>query len=160
MPEKYDCWLSELLLPRLFFFCRPVHNKKFFRSFSNRLASSFFHSFQFCIGCCLFFPSTPLQTFQALSRVIPLSCPAFATWCNSPFPPLPLRVQLTPDLSSTQTIYVFWSLKQIISFSNPIMIKILDLVGLLSFCSWHSVKSTSKVIKAKISTDSKACMQL
>lgn len=107
MGERYGIsyCLSGLLLPRLFFYlCTGPQNNIFLcLKYTN-----FFSPFQFYISCRW------LWFFFVFCLGVGEGC-VFLVWFT------------------TQSMYVFWSFKQIISFSNTVMIKILHLVGLNPF---------------------------
>lgn len=82
---------------------QPLYAQVYRRTFPLSQIDSCSPSFQFCIGCYLFFSQTPFQTSLVLLRVAPLPCQVFTTWCNSPFSST--KRQLMPHLSSTQSIH-------------------------------------------------------
>lgn len=98
-----------IIAPQAFLLSAHRSAKEYFPSFSNTLASSPPFNFISIVGfCCqvgvFFFPKLTVSDF--VGRVVPLSCLGFKTWYNLPLTLLPLRGQLTLDLSIQQKVFM------------------------------------------------------
>lgn len=122
--------------PQAFLLSTHRSTKEYFPSFSNTLTSAPPYNFILVVGSVVaFFPKLTVSDFAV---VIPMSCLGFTTLQFTSHSSSIRRAADTRSLSSTWSIYVFWTLEKIKSISN-MRTKILDVVRPISLLYWHSV---------------------